>query len=179
MKTVNDTRCFNNLSRNYSIDTYHKMEMNEFTALNRWKNLIYIQSFLVDYQWHIIMICDSCISDKPRHSRKSNLIKGLVVLQIKLSCIKTSNNIISFWSDVTILLHNKRYFQSIFGFLDHFSLIKMSHHTKIHDSAIKGKKKISNYPFCTKIEIPVLYVRFGYRTERFWTVDKKSNPRKK
>ena len=106
----------------------------EFHALNRWKNLIHIQPFLVDYQWHMIMICDSCISDKPRHSRKSNLIKGLVVLQIKLSCIKTSNNIISFRWDVTILLHNKRYCQSIFCLLDHFSLIKIRHYTKIQDS---------------------------------------------
>ena len=109
--------------------------MKEFHALNRWKNLIYIPPFLVDYQWHMIMICDSCISDKPRHSRKSNLIKGLVVLQIKLSCIKTSNNIISFWSDVTILLHNKRYCQSISCLLGHSSLFK-NHYGKVYDSTI-------------------------------------------
>ena len=109
--------------------------LKEFHALNRWKNLIYIQPFLVDYQWHMIMICDSCISDKPRHSRKSNLIKGLVVLQIKLSCIKTSNNIISFWSDVTILLHNKRYCHSISCLLGHSSLFK-NHYGKVYDSTI-------------------------------------------
>ena len=135
MKTVDCTRCFNNLSKNYFIYTSHKMEITRPVDLNRWRNLIYIQPFLVDYQWHIIMICDSCISDKPRHSRKSNLIKGLVVLQIKLSCIKTSNNIISFWWDVTILLHNKRYCHSISCLLGHSSLFK-NHYGKVYDSTI-------------------------------------------
>lgn len=122
----------------------------QFHVLNRWKNLIYIQPFLVDYQWHIIMICDSCISDKPRHSRKSNLIKGLVVLQIKLSCIKTSNNIISFWWDVTILLHNKRYCQLIFCLLDHFSLFEMNHYSKVHDSTIVVRTEYQNNHLVTK-----------------------------